>query len=641
MTRLKKHVDRGWLSKKQKSTNALKDTAYQRIPETSANFTPRQSKLEAVYQQVGQEEPTRLSTLVHQDPHATKRLRQLVTLGWIKKVYVERPRQALKDEAPIQSANAPQPTPEQSAALADLTRVLDERRFHTALLQGVTGSGKTEIYMRLIEHALAQGRTGLVLVPEIALTPQLVERFRSRFGGRVATFHSGLLGKERREEWERVAYGEAPIAVGARSALFLPLKNLGVIIVDEEHETSFKQEESPRYNARDLAVARGQKEQALVVLGSATPSLESRTNTSNGRYQLVTLKERVQSRPLPQVELLNLAEQERATDGVLTVRLARAIERTLSQDEQVILFLNRRGFAPYIFCKDCGHTYRCVDCDVALTLHKRRNILLCHYCAYEEFVPDECKNCSSHRVDAYGLGIERLVQEVRELYGDIGLSQLDRDTVRKRDDLVRELSRFRKGESKILIGTQMVTKGHDFPGVTLVGVVMADASLNFPDFRAAERTFQLLTQVAGRAGRGERPGVVLVQGYAIEHYAVAAAAQHDYETFLARELLERQELGYPPYTHMALVRCEGPSEAGTLKAAADVAEVLRERALANEVQILGPAPAPIARIKTLWRAQILLKSPSRKALRQVIGPALPKSVGSVRRILDVDPYSML
>jgi primosomal protein N' (replication factor Y) len=386
---------------------------------------------------------------------------------------------------------------------------------------------------------------------------------------------------------------------------------------------------------------RAQRESAVVVLGSATPSLESRANVDSGRYQRLYLPERVKARPLPEVELVSLAENVPPGDGMLTDRLARALEHTLAAGEQAILYLNRRGFAPYVYCRDCGFAYRCVDCDVSLTLHRRQGALVCHYCGYREPAPDACKSCLGHRLVASGMGLEKLEAELCGLFGKLDVARLDRDSVRTRAHLVSTLARFRSGAARVLIGTQMVAKGHDFPGVTLVGVVLADASLNFPDFRAAERTFQVLTQVAGRAGRGDRKGTVIVQGYDIGHYAVEAASRHDYASFARRELATRRELGYPPYTRLALVRFEGAQEVATQAAAAAAALELKGRAgsVEGEVQVLGPAPAPLARLRGLWRMQVLLKSTMRTALRHVIGPL--RAPEGVRQIVDIDPYDML
>ena len=538
-------------------------------------------------------------------------------------------------------APPPQPTPEQAAALVQLSIALTAGAFAPFLLQGITGSGKTEVYLRIIAAALELGRSALVLVPEIALTPQLGAQFRARFGARIAIFHSGLGQAERRAEWERVARGEATIGLGARSALFLPLRQMGVIIVDEEHETSFKQEEGPRYNARDLAVARARLESALVVLGSATPSLESHANALAGRYTRLVLSTRVAARPLPEVHCIQLGSEQKPGQ-VLSEPLVEALRATVAAGEQAILFLNRRGFAPYVFCHDCGHSFRCADCDVSLTLHRRRGLLLCHYCGFYGPAPSSCSACGSAQVGAFGLGTERIEAEVRQLLPEVGLVRLDRDVVRQRDDLERVLGAFRRGEAQVMVGTQMVAKGHDFPNVTLVGVVAADASLNFPDFRAAERTFQLLTQVAGRAGRGSKPGRVLFQTFDPDHYAIRCACAHDFAAFVAEEMQARRELDYPPYARLALLRWEGPDEAATLAQAEVEAALLRAQPAIAEIHILGPAPAPMARLRGLWRFQLLLKARGRLALHALVRQLpRPRADAAVRRILDIDPVSML
>ncbi|MBN1960255.1 MAG: primosomal protein N' [Deltaproteobacteria bacterium] len=531
----------------------------------------------------------------------------------------------------------------QAEATAKITQAIDKGKFQAILLEGVTSSGKTEVYMQAIAHALAAGKTALVLVPEIALTPQLGQAFINRFGDRVAIVHSGLTVSQRRDQWERIANNEACIGLGARSAIFLPFINIGVLVVDEEHEATFKQEETPRYNARDLAVVRAKHENAVVILGSATPSLESRANANHSRYQHLLLSERVHRRPMPEIERINLQTAPKIGEGLLTERMARALERVLTSGEQAILYLNRRGFAPYVYCRDCGYAYRCVDCDVALTLHRAKDLLICHHCGYQEMTPDECKKCNGNRLVSSGAGLEKLDIELKEFFGSIKLARLDRDSIRTRKQLLEQLQLFRSGEAKILLGTQMVTKGHDFPGVTLVGVIQADNSLNFPDFRAAERTFQLLTQVAGRAGRGDKTGIVIVQGYDINHYAIETATRYDYMGFVERELAHRREMNYPPFSHLALLRLEGTNESQTQIAASTACEELQARMRgcveANEVSILGPAPAPITRLRGRWRWQILIKAASRVALRKVIAPV--KISDSVRQILDVDPYSML
>jgi primosomal protein N' (replication factor Y) len=493
---------RGWLGRRQKKAGRKERVTVERLAGDETALA-RRPALAAVYAALPAEGRVVVAEL--EGRGAAQKLRDLEKLGLVRRhheVVVGAP--VAQSGWSVGAASTPQGditlTPAQAEAVVALEAAVTSGRFHSYLLEGVTGSGKTEVYLRAIARALDSGKSALVLVPEIALTPQLGDIFAGRFGAQVAIFHSGLTAAERRDEWERVARGDARIGLGARSALFLPLAELGLIVVDEEHENTFKQEESPRYNARDLAVVRAKAEGAVVVLGSATPSLESRQNAETGRYIRLALPSRVQARPMPQVERIDLTVEPRPLDGMLTTRLVQALEATFTAGDQAILYLNRRGFAPYVFCRDCGHAYRCVDCDVALTLHRRRDALVCHYCGYEEPAPDECSQCHGHKVAASGVGLEKLEAELHELFGPMPIARLDRDNVRTRAHLVAELTRFRSGEAKLLIGTQMVTKGHDFPGVTLVGVVLADGSLNFPDFRAAERTFQLLTQVGGAPG---------------------------------------------------------------------------------------------------------------------------------------------
>ncbi|MEZ0312211.1 MAG: primosomal protein N' [Myxococcota bacterium] len=651
-SRLKRHVTAGWLAYAAKKKGGPREViGYKRIEAAAELIEALKPKARALFEAMPLGEPVSAAWLGKIDERAYDRVKKLEKAGLIVR---ERLEQRLTPFASADgseevahtgaSAVPPPSTPEQAAAIAAIEESLGERAYSTFLLNGVTGSGKTEVYLRVIDKVLARGQTALVLVPEIALTPQLGARFRARFGGQVATFHSGLTVAERRDEWERVVRGEARIGLGARSALFLPLTDVGIIIVDEEHETSFKQDETPRYNARDLAVFRGRQENAVVVLGSATPSLESRGNVVQGRYRELMMRTRVLERPMPEVKQVDLTKGERVGDGIFTAPLAAAIERGLAADEQTILFLNRRGFASVIYCGDCGHTYKCESCDVSLTLHRRRGQLACHYCGHEEEAPDDCTACKGHNLQQHGLGTERVEAELRMLLGPIPVARLDRDTVRRRSDLTRELTRFACGEAKVLIGTQMVAKGHDFPGVTLVGVVSADAGLSFPDFRAAERTFQLLTQVAGRAGRGDKPGIVMVQTYDPEHYAIKAAAKHDYETFARHELSLREELGYPPYTHLVLSRYECENERLAHEAAKTDAERMRDLAAARQadkVQVLGPAVAPLARLQGRHRVQVLLKGKDRASLRDVMRAMRRSHPHEVRQVVDVDPFSML
>jgi primosomal protein N' (replication factor Y) len=534
-------------------------------------------------------------------------------------------------------------TPAQAAALEAIEAAAGT--FTAFVLHGVTGSGKTEVYLQAIARARAAGRGALVLVPEIALTPQLAGRFRARFGDEVALLHSGLSPAERHAEWVRLRRGDARICVGVRSAIFAPVRDLAILVVDEEHDGSFKQDDGPAYHARDLAVVRAKLEDAVVVLGSATPSLETLQNARTGRYALLELPARVDDRPMPVVELVDLSKVRRSGrkigPGLVSPRLAEAMGETLRAGGQSILFLNRRGFDTLVVCEACGEEARCTDCAVSLTHHARRRLLLCHYCGRAEPMEAACPRCGGQRFGV-GVGTEQVEAAVRELFPSARLARLDRDAVTSADDTAAVLARFARREVDVLVGTQMVTKGHDFPGVTLVGVVLADTALALPDFRAAERTFQLLTQVAGRAGRGEEPGRVLVQTFNPSTPAVSCASAHDYAGFSAGELARRQRHGYPPHGRLLAARVEG-SEAGARRAAEALAEAARP-ALRGEVAMLGPAPAAIERIRGRTRWHLLFRAPSPQALFRVHG-ALAKVArrppGGADVRFDMDPYSML
>jgi primosomal protein N' (replication factor Y) (superfamily II helicase) len=556
----------------------------------------------------------------------------------------------LETETPVARAgilastdSPPTLTPAQASALAEIDGALGA--FATFLLHGVTGSGKTEVYLHAIARARAAGKGALVLVPEIALTPQLSGRFRARFGDEVALLHSGLSDAERHAEWLRLRRGDARICVGVRSAIFAPVQDLAVLVVDEEHEGSFKQEDGPSYHARDLAVVRGKLEDAVVLLGSATPSLETLENARRGRYRTLSLPARIDDRPLPAVELVDLRRLRRPghdlAPGLLSPRLAEALGETVSAGQQAILFLNRRGYETLVVCEDCGAEARCGACSVSLTHHARRGVLLCHTCGHAERMDARCPACGGVRFGT-GVGTEQVEEAVRATVPAARVARLDRDAVGSADDTAALLARFARRDVDVLVGTQMVTKGHDFPGVTLVGVVLADTSLALPDFRAAERTFQLLTQVAGRAGRGADGGRVLVQTFNPLTRAVACAATHDYAAFAAHELEERRRLGWPPFSRMLAARVEG-SEAGARRAAEALAQAARP-ALRGEVAMLGPAPAAIERIRGRTRWHLLFRAPTPQALFRVHGVlarvAHRPPAGSTIRF-DMDPHSMM
>jgi primosomal protein N' (replication factor Y) len=547
----------------------------------------------------------------------------------------------------VAPATAPELTAAQSAALATIQRGRAAGGFAAYLLHGITGSGKTEVYLHLIADILAGGQGAVVLVPEISLTPQLAARFRARFGAEVAVLHSGLTDRERFDEWSRLREGRARIALGARSAVFAPVARLGAVVVDEEHDSSFKQEEGVRYHARDVALVRAQRAGAVCLLGSATPSLESYHGTQSGRLTLLELPERATSRPLPEVELVDLRVHRPDPESLLTAPLADAIGETLARGEQVILFLNRRGFHTFVLCVSCGHAFRCPSCSVSLTYHRQQDRLLCHYCGHAERVPATCPSCgATGSISRRGLGTERIAAGVAERFPQARVARLDRDAA-VGQAIEKVLGRMARSEIDLLVGTQMVAKGHDFPRVTLVGVLLADSGLSLPDFRASERTFQLLTQVAGRAGRGTLPGRVLIQSYRPDAAAVAAARQHDYRRFCQLELAERSELDYPPFGHLVAIRFDGPDAASVEAEAARLAERARGLKPAERgVAILGPSAAPLARLKGRTRWHMWLRARDRRDLRgflrALVGPIQgARSGGGVRLTVDVDPISAL
>jgi primosomal protein N' (replication factor Y) len=569
------------------------------------------------------------------EPRERAQLKGLVDAGLAR---VER-RAVASDVVPAPSASTLTLNEAQERAVAQLTEA-QRGGFATFVLHGVTGSGKTEVYLRVIAEARAAGRGALVLVPEIALTPQLAARFRARFGEDVAVLHSALPPGERLAAWRRLRAGEVGIALGARSAVFAPVQRLGVVVVDEEHDGSFKQEEGVRYNGRDLAVVRAQRAGAIAILGSATPSLETFHNAARGRFTRIDLPGRATARPLPTVELIDLRRHPPGPDGLLAGPLAEAMAAALAQREQVILFLNRRGFATVVLCLGCGDVVRCDDCSVSMTFHRGRNRLVCHYCGRSRGVPTECPRCRSKNLDRTGIGTERVEAVVRERFPDARVARLDRDTAGAPGSggLERILRGMHAGEIDILVGTQMVTKGHDFPGVTLVGVLRPDQGVDLPDFRAAERTFQLLEQVAGRAGRGDRPGRVIIQTYKPEHAAIASVRTHDYDGFVRGELTDRKDAGYPPFTRMAVLRIDAQDEAAARSAADAIATAA---ASSPEVRVRR-GPAPIGRIRGRSRYQVWLSTPERAALMAAAraGEAV-KLPNDVRVVVDVDPQSAL
>jgi primosomal protein N' (replication factor Y) (superfamily II helicase) len=531
--------------------------------------------------------------------------------------------------------------PAQKSALNRINHAVDSRQFSGMLLHGVTGSGKTAVYLAAMRAVLEAGRSAILLVPEIGLTPAVAADLHQVFGDEVAILHSALSDKERAEQWHRIKRGEARMVVGTRSAVFAPVAELALIIVDEEHDSSYKQEETPRYHARDVAVMRAKMANAVVVLGSATPSLESYFNATKNKYALVELPDRVERRPLPEVEVIDMRQefQETGQEQVISRKLAAEIKDRFERKEQVMVLLNRRGYSPVALCRSCGKTLQCKNCAIALTHHKRENKMVCHYCGYVAAVPKSCPLCSSEYVYFLGTGSEKLEELLHGMFPQARIARLDRDTVRGHEDFERTLNALNEGELDLLVGTQMIAKGHDIHGVTLVGVVGADSALGLPDFRAAERTFQLLTQVAGRAGRGQSPGKVILQTYFQDHYAVQYAAQHDFAGFYEKELRFRSWMHYPPYSALAnvLIRSDKLDEAlqwsGTLGK-------WFEQHRHEGVRVLGPASAPIARLKRDYRYHFVLKSPSREklhtTLRAMLAYAAAQNIPRTQVIVDVD-----
>jgi primosomal protein N' (replication factor Y) len=517
--------------------------------------------------------------------------------------------------------------------------------FTAGLLYGVTGSGKTEVYLNAVETALARNKTALILVPEIALTLWCGRLFRARFGAGVAVLHSALPEVERAREWWRVRRGEARVVVGTRSAVFAPVENLGLIVVDEEQESSYKQEETPRYHGRDVAVVRAKLEGAVVLLGSATPSLESFQNARSGKYHLLQLDSRVENRPLAPVEIVDLREDFKATHraGPISSKLGEAIAARLAEGTQSLILINRRGYSWFVICRSCGAGVQCENCSISLTYHKQRERLECHYCGFSRRVPESCPKCNSEHVYFFGAGAEQLEEKLREKFPAAKVARLDRDSVRTKRAYQQVLGDFATGKIDILVGTQMVAKGHDFQRVTLVGVVSADTQLSLPDFRAAERTFQLLTQVAGRAGRGDLPGEVLVETYYPEHYAIQLAARQDYLTFFEKEVQFRRLLHYPPFTALASVLVRDTKIENAIRWSRQLSAFLAPQE-ARGVKVLGPAAAPLARLKREYRFQFLLKAPKRAQLTRAVSELLAfseeKEIPQKAVLVDVDPLSL-
>ncbi len=533
----------------------------------------------------------------------------------------------------------------QLTAFQEIRSAIEAREFRPYLLQGVTGSGKTEIYLRAIDAALALGRGAMLLVPEIGLTPAMAGQFFDRFGDRVAILHSAFNDAERADQWRRIRTGAAAVVVGTRSGVFAPVRNLGLIIVDEEHDSSYKQAETPRYNGRDVAVVRAQQAGACVVLGSATPSLETRFNAERGKYRLLELPERIEKRPMPQVELIDMRQEflETRKQSTFSRKLIDAVEHRIANGEQTMLLLNRRGYSSFVACRSCGERMECVNCSVTLTYHRRDRRMLCHYCNYAERVPSVCPKCGSEYIQFLGTGSERVEDELHKTFPTARIARMDRDTVAGKRHFESILQGFREGNYDILVGTQMIAKGHDIPNVTLVGIISADTGLGLPDFRAAERTFQLLTQAAGRAGRGALPGIVMIQTINPDHYAVRLASQQNYTGFYEKELQFRRLMRYPPFAALANVLVRSASQEDAMRMSAELGRLLTPPP--EDTKVLGPAEAPVERLKAEYRYQMLIKSSNRKRLNELLRDlrrfAANRKWNATSLVIDVDPITLL
>jgi primosomal protein N' (replication factor Y) len=585
-------------------------------------------------------------------PHDS--LKRLDERGLVEKDEKEIYRNPYRGEPTEPAIEPPSLTDDQVEALKHIDGQLEADAFGGFLLHGVTGSGKTRVYLEAMQTALAQDRQVLVLLPEISLTPQFVDTFRDHIQQQVAVIHSGLSGGEKYDQWRKIIKREVDVVIGARSALFAPLPDIGLIIVDEEHDSSFKQERTPRYNARDMAFVRAKYNDATIVLGSATPSLESYQRAREGKIEYLSMPTRATDWPLPEVEIIDLRNESRDQKGqapILSDKLFSHLDETLQQSYQSIVFLNRRGFSPCVICEACGHVFECPNCDVSLTYHRFEESLRCHHCDHAIRLPETCPSCGDRQLDRKGIGTEQLEDHLDEQFIQASIDRLDRDATTGRQ--IREkITDFEQGDVDILVGTQMVTKGHDFPRVTTVGVVLADLSLNFPDFRAPERTFQLLTQVAGRSGRGEKKGTVFIQTYNPDHYSLQAARDHDYQSFVEKELYLRKQVNYPPFGHLIALKFRSSTGRHAVSTARYYATILGRIIDENDLEnisVKGPARAPIAKLKGKTRWQIIVQSPSRSALRKTVASGLERTGyfsnenphNDVDIIVDVDPVSLL
>ncbi|GAF19609.1 LOW QUALITY PROTEIN: helicase PriA [Bacillus sp. JCM 19046] len=611
ITVVKESLDQEWLSisYETKEHTRVKKVKYVEIIPTNEEpvFLKRAEKQERVFTYIkGQEASVPVSSVLKQTGANRATLKSLLDKGSFQEFEKEVYRDPLQAED-IQRSDPLVLTDAQARVMEPVAKAIAEEQHQMMLLHGLTGSGKTELYLQAISAVLAKIKKRLCLVPEISLTPQMVTRFKARFGELVAIMHSGLSNGEKYDEWRKIHRKEVKVVVGARSAVFAPFTNIGIIIIDEEHETSYKQEETPRYHTRDVAQYRGERHRAPVILGSATPSIESYARAKKGVYQLLSLTERVNGRPLPDVEVVDMREELRnGNRSMFSLALTEAIRDRLEKKQQTVLFLNRRGYSTFVMCRDCGYVASCNHCDISYTYHRKGNSLKCHYCGDEQPMPETCSECGSDHIRFFGSGTQKVEEELAKQFPEARVIRMDVDTTRKKGAHKQLLDAFGQGKADILLGTQMIAKGLDFPKITLVGVLAADSMLHIPDFRSAERTFQLLEQVAGRAGRDVLRGEVLVQSYTPEHYSIQLVKEHDYEQFVAKEMQSRKIGGYPPYYFMALLTISDTELASVMQTSQKITRFLKE-SLSDKAIVLGPSVSPIARIKDRYRYQCVIK----------------------------------
>lgn len=576
---------------------------------------------------------------------STALLNEAAKNGWLTFIEKEAYRDPFANQT-FEKTTALSLNAEQQVAVETILQSVQEQQSQTYLLEGITGSGKTEVYLQVIAEVLNQGKTAIMLVPEISLTPQMVQRFKSRFGEHVAVMHSGLSQGEKYDEWRKIERGEAEVVVGARSAIFAPIENIGVIIIDEEHEASYKQEETPRYHARDLAIWRSEYHHCPVVLGSATPSLESRARAQKNVYQRLRLTQRAnQAATLPTIDVVDMRQEvENGNVSSFSMSLQEKLQERLEKNEQSVLLLNRRGYSSFVMCRDCGYVLPCPNCDISLTLHMDSKTMKCHYCGHEERIPYRCPNCGQDKIRYYGTGTQKVEEELQTLLPDSRILRMDVDTTRRKGAHEKILRTFGEGQADILLGTQMIAKGLDFPNVTLVGVLNADTALNLPDFRSSERTFQLLTQVSGRAGRAEKPGEVIIQSFNPEHYAIQLAKAQDYEDFYTKEMYIRHRGDYPPYYFTVQITSSHPEENEAAKQMFQIATKLKQ-GLSPQAILLGPTPNAIMRVNNRYFYQVIIKYKQEPMLQPLLKEILTDTQRATARGLklsiDAEPMNFI